>query len=226
MGCQVLVVLKMAEFLQNSHCMVFVLLLIMRHYLEMPVDRNMKRCDFEYLYSDKAACCKQLDRHVVTILLSNIEEMATTSTVSLRQNGSAIEIQVPCHTLSKFTTKEWVLSTQLIGVDLIYHLDEKSTIRLYLCTFFEMMDVACANSYAVYNMMPPNDLTLINFLTIVSTYLIGRYTPNQKSSARQQNTFHNKSISFIFSKVTYHHIFQSFKIFEDNVNIATKQEVT
>ena len=30
-GCHVLVVLKMAELLQNSHCMVFVLLLIMRH---------------------------------------------------------------------------------------------------------------------------------------------------------------------------------------------------
>ena len=71
----------------------------------MPVDGNMKRCDSEYLYSDKVACCKQLDRHVVTILLSNIEEMATTSTVSLRQNGSATEIQVPCPYVVKIYNK-------------------------------------------------------------------------------------------------------------------------
>ena len=35
-----------------------------------------------------------------------------------------------------------------------------------------------------------------------------------------------ESISISLSKVTYHHIFQSFKIFADNVNIATKKELT
>ena len=38
------------------------------------------------------------------------------------------------------------------------------------------MDVGCANNYIVYNMIHANDLTLFNFKTIVSTYLIGRYT--------------------------------------------------
>ena len=68
------------------------------------------------------------------------------------------------------------------GVDLIdqraaaYHLDRNSTIRFYLRIFFNLMDVACANSYIVYDTMDPNDLTLLNFKTVVSTYLIGRYT--------------------------------------------------
>ena len=30
------------------------------------------------------------------------------------------------------------------------------------------MDVACDNSYIVYNMMHPNNLTLLDFKTIVS----------------------------------------------------------
>ena len=38
------------------------------------------------------------------------------------------------------------------------------------------MDVACDNSYIVYNMMHPNNLTLLDFKTIVSIYLIGIYT--------------------------------------------------
>ena len=58
----------------------------------------------------------------------------------------------------------------------IFHSDQKSTIRFYLCMFFDLMDVACANSYIVYNMRHPNDLALLGFKTIVSTYLIWRYT--------------------------------------------------
>ena len=47
------------------------------------------------------------------------------------------------------------------GVDLIdkrdaaYHLDRKSTIRIYLHIFLHFIDVACANSSAVYKMMHP-----------------------------------------------------------------------
>ena len=67
------------------------------------------------------------------------------------------------------------------GVDLIdqitaaYHLDRKSKVRFYLRIFFDLMDVACANSFVVYNMLHPNDLTLLDFKTIIATYLLGRY---------------------------------------------------
>ena len=76
------------------------------------------------------------------------------------------------------------------GIDLfderaaVYHLDRKSTNRFYLPIFFDLMDVACANSYIVYNMMHPNDITLLDFKTIFSTYLIG--WQNQKA-CRFQN---------------------------------------
>ena len=35
-----------------------------------------------------------------------------------------------------------------------------------------------------------------------------------------------KNISISLSKVTYYHIFQSFKIFADDANIATKKELS
>ena len=63
-----------------------------------------------------------------------------------------------------------------------YHLDRKSTIRFYSRIFFvDLMDVACANSYILYNMMHRNDFTLLAFKIIVSTYLIGRYTRRSRA---------------------------------------------
>ena len=43
----------------------------------MPVDRKMKRGNFEYLYSDKAACWKWLDRCSVTMQFRYNERMIT-----------------------------------------------------------------------------------------------------------------------------------------------------
>ena len=88
------------------------------------------------------------------------------------------------------------------GVDLIDQtasadrLDRKLTTRFYLHIHFDLIDVACANSYIVYNMIHPNDLTLLNFKTIVSKYLIGRYTsqdrepPDGKTSSKRKHQYH------------------------------------
>ena len=91
--------------------------------------------------------------------------------------------------------------------------------------FFDLMDVACANSRIIYNMIDPNDLSLRNFKVIDSTYLIETYT-SQNSAQPDARTGSKKSVSISLSKVTYHHIFQSLKKFGDDVNIATKKELT
>ena len=75
---------------------------------------------------------------------------------------------------------------ELIGQTVVaYHLDRKSTIRFYLFIlhifFFDLIDVASANTYIVYNMMNSNLVTLLNFKTIVSTYLIGRDTSQSRA---------------------------------------------
>ena len=83
------------------------------------------------------------------MLFSNIEGMSTTSTVLRRQKGSATKIQVLCPDVIKMYNKG------MGGVDLIdqrtaaYHLDRKSRVRFYLRIFFDLMDVACANSFVV-----------------------------------------------------------------------------
>ena len=153
------------------------------------------------------------------MLLTNIEGMATTSTVPHRQKISGSRIQVPHLDVIKIYNKG------MGGVELIdqrtaaYHLNQKSSIRLFLRTFFNLMDATCASSYIVYNIMHPNDLTLLNLKTIVSNYLIGRYRSRSRAppTTRWQNSL---------SRLTYHHIFQSFKIFGEDVNIATKKILT
>ena len=83
----------------------------------------------------------------------------------------------------------------------VYHLDRKSTIRFYLhIFFFDLMDVVvCSNSYIIYNMMHPNGLTLIDFKTIVSTYLIGRYTSRSRAPP-DDKTGYNKRYQYQFDQ--------------------------
>ena len=96
--------------------------------LEMPVDRKMKRGDFEYLYFDKLACCEWLDRRLVTMLFCNFDGMATTSTVPRQQKGSATKVQAHCPDVIRMYNKG------MGGVDLIdqrdeaYHLGQKPTL--------------------------------------------------------------------------------------------------
>ena len=59
------------------------------------------------------------------------------------------------------------------------------------------MDVACANSRIIHNMMDPNDLSLRNFKIIDSTYLIETYT-SQNSAQPDARTGSKKSVSISF----------------------------
>ena len=61
--------------------------------------------------SNKVISCKCLDRRSVTMLFSNVEGIATTSTVPCWQKGSASKIKYLAQTLSKCTIKEWVVLT-------------------------------------------------------------------------------------------------------------------
>ena len=69
--------------------------------------------------------------------------------------------------------------------------------------FFDLIGLAFANNYIVYDMMHSNDLTLFDFKTIVSTYFIGRYInrslapPDDKADSKRKYQYH--------FEVTYHH---------------------
>ena len=44
-----------------------------------------------------------------------------------------------------------------------YRLDQKSSVRYYLHIFFDLIDIACVNSYLIYNMKHPNKLSLLDY---------------------------------------------------------------
>ena len=64
--------------------------------LKMKPEKQMKRGDHEYQFTDKVACCKWFDRRSVTILSSSISSMQSTSIVQRRMKGSATKIPVLC----------------------------------------------------------------------------------------------------------------------------------
>ena len=97
--------------------------------------------------------------------------MGTIYTVPRRQKGSASKIQGSCPYVIKMHNKGTG------GVDLTdqrapaYHLHLKWTIRFNIHIFVDLMVVACPNSYIVYNMVHPNDLTLLYFKLFQPTCL-------------------------------------------------------
>ena len=163
------------------------------------IGKECQRCLLTERWRDviSSSCIQGLERCSVAMLFSNVERLATTSTGPRRQKESASKIQVPRPVVVKIYNKG------IGGVELInqkaeaYNLDQKSSIRFYLCIFLDLMNVACANSNILYNMTHPNDLTLLHFKIIVSTYLIGRYTnrsrapPDGKTGSKRkyQNQF-------------------------------------
>ena len=72
-----------------------------------------------------------------------------------------------------------------------YHLDCKSSI-----SYFELIDATCANAFIVYSMMHQNDLTLLDYKTVLSTHVIGRYTSRrlepseQKARSKRKHQYH------------------------------------
>ena len=53
-----------------------------------------------------------------------------------------------------------------------YRLDRKSSIIFYLHIFFDLMGIAFANSYLIYNMKHPNKLSLFNYKIVGAKNLI------------------------------------------------------
>ena len=66
-----------------------------------------------------------------------------------------------------------------------YHLDRKSSIRLYLRFFFDLMDVAFANAFLVYNVLQTAELTLLDVKVGIETHIIGPYTSRSRAPPKK-----------------------------------------
>ena len=95
--------------------------------------------------------------------------------------GSKTKSLVPCPKFVK------LCNSGMGGLDLLdqstaaYRLDRKSSIRFYLSIFFDLMDIACVNSYLIYNMKHPNKLSLLNYKIVATKNLI-QYHQSRKSA--------------------------------------------
>ena len=117
---------------------------------KMLEDKTMKRCDCELLYLNNVMACKWMDNWSVLLVSNALEGMDDVSSVQRRVKGSATKSTVPCPTVVK------LYNNAMGGVDLMdqrnaaYRLDRESSVRFYLRIFFDLLDIACVNSFIVY----------------------------------------------------------------------------
>ena len=135
---------------------------------EMVDNSQMKKGGCEFLFSGNTVACKWMDNRSGLLLSSAFEWMNDILSVQRREKGSKIKFSAPCLKIVKL----W--KSGMGGVDLMdqrtaaYCLDWKSSVRFYPCIFFDLMDIACFNSYLVYNMKHPNKLLLLNYKIVVA----------------------------------------------------------
>ena len=154
-------------------------------------DKQMKRGDREFLFSGNTMVCKWMDNWSVLLLSSALEGMNDILSVQRREKGSKTKPLVPRPKVVK------LYNSGMCGVDLmdqrtaVYRLDRKSSVRFYLCIFFDLMDIACVNSYLIYNVKHRNKLSLLDYKIVVTRNLIQyhqgrkRAVPMSKPSKRK-----------------------------------------
>ena len=114
---------------------------------------------------------KWMDNRSVLLLSSALEGMMTYYQFRGEKKGSKSNSLVPCPKVVK------LYNGSMGGVDLMdqrtaaYRLDWKSSVRFYLRIFFDLMDIACVNSYLIYNMKHPNKLSLLDYKIVVAKNL-------------------------------------------------------
>ena len=92
--------------------------------------------------------------------------------IQRREKGSKTKSSVPCPKVVK------LYNSGAGGVDLMdkytaaYYLDQKSSVRFYLCISFDLWDIACVNSYLICNLKLPNKLSLLDYKTVVAKNII------------------------------------------------------
>ena len=92
--------------------------------------------------------------------------------VQRREKGSKTRIAVSFSKIVK------LYNSGMGGVDLMdqrtaaYRLDRKTSVKSYLCIFFDLMDIACVNSYLIHNMKHSNQFSLLDYKIIVAKNLM------------------------------------------------------
>ena len=141
----------------------------------------MKKGDHVFLFPGNTMACKWMDNRLVLLLSSALEGMNDILSVQRREKGSKTRSLVSCPKVVK------LYNSDMGGIDLMdqrtaaYRLDRKSSVILYLHIFFDLMGVAFANSYLIYNMKHPNKLSLFDYKIVGAKNLIQYYQDRKRA---------------------------------------------
>ena len=150
-------------------------------------EKKMKRGDYElFLFSGMA--CKWVDNRWGLLLSSVLEGMSDMLLVQRREKGSEERKGFKGFLvlkLSSLTIAAWV--ELILWTSVLPHtIWIESHIVRYYRIFFDLMDIACVNSYLIYTMKYSNKLSLLDYKTDVAKSLIqyhqGRKKKNQPES--------------------------------------------
>ena len=62
-----------------------------------------------------------------------------------------------------------------------YQLDRKSSVRFYLRIFFDLLDIACVNSFLVYNIKLRKQLILLDYKIVIAKNFIRWHQSRQRA---------------------------------------------
>ena len=155
-------------------------------------DKPVKRGDCKFRFSGNTVACKWMDNRRVLLLSSALEGVNGVLSVQRREKGSKTKSSVPCPKVVK------LYNSGMGRIDLMdqrtatYRLDWKSSVRFYVRIFFDLMDIACVNSYLIYNMKHPNKLFLLDYKIVIAKNLI-QYHQGRKRAVPMSRPFKRKN---------------------------------
>ena len=143
--------------------------------------RERERGDCKFLFSGNTMACKWMDNWSVLLLSYAFEGINDILSVQRREKGSETKSLVPCPKVVKLYNSSMGGFDRTDQHTTAYHLDQKSSVRFYLCIFFNLMDITCVNSYLIYNMNHPNKLPLLDYTIVVAKNLIQHHQGRKRA---------------------------------------------
>ena len=137
-----------------------------------------------------------MDNRSVLVFSSALEGMNDMLSVQRRKKGSKVKSWVPCPKVVKLFNSDMGVVDLMDQRTAAYRLDRRSSVRFYRRIFFNLIDIACVNSYLIYNMKHPNKLPLLDYKIFVTKNLI-QY--NQGRKERKETVSRNITFRSIYN---------------------------
>ena len=154
-----------------------------RNMAIMKKNKDMKSGDIDFQYPNNVAAVKWFHNRGVKMVGTCLDEFNKVSTVTRKVKRQSTKIPVPCLEIIKD------YNSSMGGVDL---LDQKTASyklgrnsfgrRYYVRLFFDLIDISVVNSHAIYKVLYPNGMELLDFKIVLAKTLIGTYNSRSRNT--------------------------------------------